>query len=93
MYVAIFHELCDFRMIMITPAQCRAARALLDWRQPQLAEAAGVSPSTIRDLESGKRQPIQNNLTAIRHALEAAGVIFIASNGDGPGVRLRNRTE
>lgn len=50
-----------------------------------------MSPSTIRDLESGKRQPIQNNLAAIRTALEQAGVIFIASNGNGPGVRLRDR--
>lgn len=75
----------------ITPEQCRAARALLDWRQPQLAEASGVSASTVRDFESGKRQPIANNLAAIRTALESAGVMFIDANGNGPGVRLRDR--
>jgi len=28
-------------------------------------------------------------IEAIRTALEAAGVIFVEENGDGPGVRLR----
>jgi hypothetical protein len=32
---------------------------------------------------------MQNNLSAISRALEAAGVIFIDENGEGPGVRLR----
>lgn len=73
------------------PSQCRAARALLDWTQPQLATASGVSPSTLRDFESGKRVPISNNLAAIRAALESAGVVFIDQNGHGPGVRLRDR--
>jgi hypothetical protein len=31
------------------------------------------------------------NNAAVRHALEAAGVVFIDDNGDGPGVRLRKR--
>jgi len=74
---------------MLTPAQSRAARALLNWSQPQLAEASGTSVSTIRDFETGKRTPIANNLAAIRQALEAAGVQFIAENGGGAGVRLR----
>ena len=75
----------------MTPSQCRAARALLDITQPQLAAAAGVSPSTLRDFESGKRVPIANNLAAIRAALEAAGIVFIEPDELGPGVRLRNR--
>lgn len=77
---------------MLKPAQSRAARALLNWSQPQLAEASGTGVSTIRDFETGKRTPIANNLSAIRAALEAAGVIFIEQNGNGPGVRLRDRT-
>jgi hypothetical protein len=32
-----------------------------------------------------------DNLAAIRAALEAAGVIFIDENGEGPGVRLRKK--
>ena len=74
----------------MSPAQCRAARALLNWTQPHLAEAAGVSPSTLRDFESGKRAPIANNLAAIRAALEAVGITFL-DGGDvaaGPGVAM-----
>ena len=33
------------------------------------------------------------NLEAIRRALEAAGIEFIAQNGGGPGVRLKDRAE
>ncbi|MBM7045214.1 DNA-binding transcriptional regulator [Rhizobium lusitanum] len=76
----------------ITPAQSRAARALLNISQPQLAELSGASVSTIRDFETGKRTPIANNLAAIRSALEAAGIIFfdgIYSGPGGPGLRLR----
>ena len=74
---------------MITPAQSRAARALINWSQPQLAGASGTGVSTIRDFETGKRTPIANNLQAIEAALESAGVEFIAENGGGAGVRLR----
>ncbi|EME67473.1 transcriptional regulator, partial [Paramagnetospirillum caucaseum] len=70
---------------MITPAQSRAARAIIDWSQGQLASAASCSLSTVRDFETGRRTPVTNNLAAIRRALEEAGVIFIAENGDGPG--------
>ena len=73
------------------PAQIRAARGLLDWSQSRLAEAAGVSLSTVKDFEAGRRQPVPNNLTAIRAALEAAGVEFIPENGGCAGVRMKQR--
>ena len=74
---------------MIVPAQIRAARALLDWRQIDLAKAAGVSDPTIINFERGATDPRASTLDAMRHALESAGVIFVEENGDGPGVRLR----
>jgi transcriptional regulator with XRE-family HTH domain len=74
---------------MIIPAQSRAARALIEWSQEELATNANLSLSTIRDFEKSRRLPHVNNLAAIRRALEAAGVVFIAENGDGPGVRLK----
>jgi len=73
----------------ITVQQCRAARGLIGWSQAQLAEASKVSPATIANFESTKRQPISNNLAALRSALELAGVIFLDENGEGAGVRLR----
>jgi transcriptional regulator with XRE-family HTH domain len=75
--------------------QCRAARALLDWNQGELAEAAKVARQTVVDFERGARTPHRNNLEAIQGALEAAGVEFIedgfASGSGGPGLRLAKR--
>ncbi len=76
---------------MLIPLQVRAARGLVSWSQTQLAKAAQVSLSTVRDFEKGRRTPFANNLAALRSALEAAGVEFIPENGGGPGVRLRRR--
>lgn len=76
---------------MITASQSRAARALLNIPQPDLANLAAVSVSTIRDFESGKRTPIANNLTAIRTALESAGVEFINDDRGEGVVKLRDR--
>jgi transcriptional regulator with XRE-family HTH domain len=76
---------------MITPAQCRAARALVNWSQQQLAEAATVGNATIRNFESGNSAPQHSTLDVLRRALEAAGVIFVEENGDGPGVRLKKK--
>jgi transcriptional regulator with XRE-family HTH domain len=70
----------------MTPAQCRAARALLDWNQEKLAEMARVSVVTVRNYENGKIAPHRATLDVMRRALEAAGVEF--TNGDKPGVRL-----
>ena len=75
---------------MIDHRQSRAARSLLGWTQQQLADTAGVALATIQFFETDKREPIPNNLTAIRRALEDAGVEFIpAKGGKGVGVRLR----
>ena len=73
----------------MTPAQCRAARALVELSQEDLAKAASVGLSTVRNFEAGRSLPIANNLTAIRTALEASGVEFIPENGGGAGVRLK----
>ena len=75
----------------MTPAQCRAARSMLNMMQPDLAEAAGLGLSTIVDFERERRQVSDKATQAIQLALEKAGVEFIAENGGGAGVRLRKR--
>lgn len=74
---------------MLTAAQCRAARALVEMPREKLAEEAGVAVRTISDFEAGRREPIRATQASMRAALEAAGVEFIPENGGGAGVRLR----
>jgi hypothetical protein len=76
----------------ILPAQCRAARALIDVSQATLARRAVVPRDAIVDFENGSRTLSPDNLATIRAALEPAGVIFIDENGEGPGVRLRKKS-
>jgi transcriptional regulator with XRE-family HTH domain len=75
----------------MTPPQCRAARALLDWSQQELADASLVGNATIRNFESGRSDPQNSTLAALQRALEAAGVEF--TNGGEPGVKIRAKTE
>jgi len=70
--------------------QLRAARALLDLSQADVAALAGVSVPTVKRAEgSGKVAASAEAVDAIRAALEAAGAVFVPENGNGPGVALR----
>jgi len=75
-------------MTSATPAQIRAARALLDWSQDHLAGAAEVSPGSLRALEAGKR-PIDSDVArSVQRTLESQGITFVPSDAyAGPGVR------
>ena len=79
---------------MISSAQVRGARGLLGWSQSRLAQAAALSLATVRRYETGNGSKL--SLSAVRSihaAIEAAGVIFVAENGEGPGVRLRKERQ
>ena len=72
----------------MTPTQCRMARAALEWRAADLARAANVGANTVNRFETGRDARI-STVEKLRSALEAAGVVFLAENGDGAGVRFR----
>lgn len=75
---------------MTTPDQLRAARAILDIPQAELAQRTGISVMTIRRAETSAGSGVaESTVAAIRAALEAAGVVFLPENGNGPGVALR----
>jgi len=79
---------------MLTAAQIRAARALLDWSQKQLAEKSKLSVPTIKRMEGvmGPDRSTEANVEAVRRALENAGVVFLepkSTKDGGAGVRLK----
>ena len=76
---------------MITPTLCRMARAALNVGVRDVAKLAGVSAMTVTRFENGHSQGYPETLEKLQAALEAAGVIFVAENGEGPGVRLRKK--
>ena len=74
---------------MITPGQCRAARALLNISQKQLADAAGVSLRTVQGFERGDRPLHSLAMDAIERFLKAEGIALI-TQPDWVGVKLKN---
>ena len=80
---------------MITAAQLRAARALLDIDQRELAKRSGLSLPTIQRMEAsdGVVRGNVDSLMKLVDALTAGGIELIgegaASSGGGRGVRLK----
>ena len=64
--------------MFIQPEQIRAARALLDWSQQDLADAASVSKDTVKNYELSNNKPNTQTLTRIVGALEVAGIEFLS---------------
>jgi transcriptional regulator with XRE-family HTH domain len=79
---------------MLAPAQIRAARALLGWRQEDLSKASGVGTATIHRIEKSN-QPVTgyaSTIVRIQDALEDAGVLFIDDDETaGIGLRLTKK--
>lgn len=76
---------------IVTGAQLRAARGILNWSVRDLAETASVSPSTIRRLEESDGAPSgpEPSLAGLRTTLENAGVEFLFPPTGKPGLRPR----
>jgi transcriptional regulator with XRE-family HTH domain len=75
---------------MITGTQIRSARAALRWTSEDLAEKAGITSRTVKRLEQFNGIPDcrSTTLLLIKKVIEAAGIEFIGSAENGPGVRL-----
>jgi transcriptional regulator with XRE-family HTH domain len=74
----------------LSPAQCRAARALLNWSQENLVAHSKITKKTIADFERGATQPRPQTLVQIVAAFQAAGIEFL--NTQGAGVRLSGKS-
>jgi predicted transcriptional regulator len=77
---------------MINSAQIRAARAMLGWKQTDLAKAASISEMSVKKIEAGSVDPRVSTINSIQAAFEAGGVVFLdagQSREGGPGVRLK----
>ena len=77
---------------MITAAQIRSARGALGWSASQLGENAGLSLRTIQtaETEGGELKIRKSSLLAVKSVLEAAGIEFIGTPVDGPGIRIHS---
>lgn len=75
-------------MQIITPAQCRAARALLNWSQPELAERCDIHVQTISNFEKESGSPSKSTLEKITTVLTLAGIEF----DEDDGVKRSNET-
>ena len=75
--------------ISISPEQCRAARAFLNWGQAELAERSGITVNPIVNFERGSgSEPEARTLRKIARAFELAGIEFTSSGG----IERRNDT-
>jgi transcriptional regulator with XRE-family HTH domain len=69
--------------MLITADQIRAARALKNWSQTDLAERTGLAVPTIANIELGKQVPGKNTIEKIIDAFTLGGIEFL----EGEGVR------
>jgi transcriptional regulator with XRE-family HTH domain len=78
-------------LIMMSPEQCRAARAWLGWTQQELARRARVGLSTVKDFEKGDRKPIVATADAMQRAIETAGIRLLFDQADAAiGIATRD---
>jgi transcriptional regulator with XRE-family HTH domain len=68
-------------MHFITASQCRAARALLNWSQPELAQRCGMHVQTVSAYESDVRIPSKRTLEKTTMTFESSGIEFLPHDG------------
>lgn len=76
---------------MIISSQIRAGRAAIGWSAAKLASQCGLSLRTVQSIENDEK-PVgarKSSMIALKATLEAAGIEFIGTPHDGPGIRVR----
>lgn len=68
-------------MQLITPSQCRAARALLNWSQPDLAARCDMNVQTISAFENETSTPTRRTLEKITETFISANIEFLEKDG------------
>ncbi len=78
---------------MLSGVQIRMARNALRWSVKELADHSDVSTSTITRAETvdGVPKTTRANLLALKDTLEAAGIEFIGTPEDAPGIRIHGK--
>ncbi|MEZ5814226.1 MAG: helix-turn-helix transcriptional regulator [Alphaproteobacteria bacterium] len=71
----------------ISPNQIRAARAMKNWTQSELAKCCDLAVPTIANIEIEKQKPSAKTLEKIKRTLEIAGIEFI----DNFGIRKKKQ--
>lgn len=76
---------------MLLTAQIRAARAMLGWTALDLAQNSGIAVSTLRRIEVQAGVPVchPRTLSDLKRTFEAAGIEFIGTPENGPGVKFK----
>ena len=68
---------------MLIVSIIRAARGVLGWTQPDLAERSGVSLVALARLESGAASPRLSTVSRLKAAIEATGIQVIEGQPSG----------
>jgi transcriptional regulator with XRE-family HTH domain len=68
-------------MDIISSAQCRAARALLNWSQPELASKCDMHVQTISSFENDIGSPSKKTLIKLLEVFTLSGITFLPNQG------------
>ena len=77
-------------MSIVDFSQIKMARGALGWSTQKLADLCHVSSRTLNRMETAEGFAVTTkaNLSLVQKTLEEAGIEFIGSAEEGPGVRL-----
>lgn len=77
-------------MAAMTPLQLRLARTALRLGVRELAQVAGISPTTVTRFEAGRGGVHSGTLASLEAALEDRGIVFVPADQSGEAtVRVR----